>query len=113
MPTSSDIGQLGESIVAALLGFKRVPASGARWPNKEDLIRSLPGIATSRKELAQVKTTTGVEFFKEWGKLVNHAEAEGAKPRWFEVYILPGQKAMVFEKVLFDTVDFGVGGDIA
>jgi hypothetical protein len=110
MLNRSELGVLGEKIVAALYGFERQPASGSRWPYKEDLIRF--GHGKSLKELAQVKTSKSSEFIEKWDKLDKHAKAEEATSRWFQVYVTPDQRALVFEIVKLDEVDLGIGGDL-
>lgn len=101
------LGRIGEDLVAAVFGFKRVPLSGAQWPNKEDLVKNG---AHGAKYLAQVKTTRDRGKARAWEELVKNAAAEGAEPVFFDVVITPA-KAYVFERVLVHEEDLvGIGG---
>ena len=99
------IGRVGEDIVAGLLGYRRQPASGARWPLKEDLVKIGPG---DLKNIAQVKTTTSLKMIEQFVELAEYAAVEEASASWYEVYLGPG-RAWVFAKCLVDIVPLGAG----
>ena len=101
----NELGRWGEDLVAKHLGFRRVKFSGSVWPWLEDLVRTFRG----RKELAQVKTTATEDFVNQWIALVQHAEAEDAKARWFTVVRTYGV-AYIFEVVLRKEIILGIGG---
>ena len=103
--TAFAIGRWGENLVAKVLGYRRVPASGSRWPHKEDLTR----MHSRQKELAQMKTTEGDAFLKHWLALERHANIEGAEPRWYDV-VSHGGEVFVFERTLVYRANVGIGG---
>lgn len=115
----TDLGRWGEDIVARILGYTRVPYSGAVWPHKQDLAKTvIRGINTGAggiekyplKYVAQVKTTEGEEFLTQWQDLERHAKVERAEPRWFDVVKTPNE-AFIFERRLRRVVRLGVGGE--
>lgn len=106
MKTAFAVGRWGEDLVARIFGYRRVPASGSRWPNKEDLVR----MHSRKKELAQVKTSGARGFIDDWLALERHAGIEGAEPRWYDV-VRHGGVVYVFERTLLAKRNVGLGGD--
>lgn len=110
MKTSFRIGRLGEDLVCRLLGYRRQPVSGGKWPWKEDLVKDTPAGDLAGKimrEIAQVKTTTNVKMLEQYLDLIEYADAEGADATWYEVYLTPN-RAWVFERKLIDISPLGL-----
>lgn len=108
--SSFKIGRWGEEMLASLWGLQRVPFSGGLWPHTDDLI-GYPNVGSfPEKMLVQVKTTQADTFLQKYRQLVANARRQHAHPRWIEIIKTP-QAAYIFERVLIQRVELGIGGD--
>lgn len=105
--------------MAKHLKYKRVPYSGALWPHKQDLVKTIVrGVNTGEggiekwpaKYIAQVKTTESETFTREYDALLHYADVERAKPQWYYVVRTPNE-ALIFRLELVKSVKLGIGGD--
>lgn len=100
------LGQRGEKIVRAAFPEMKLhlqPASGARWPRKQDL--------EGPRHVVQVKTTMRDKFLSDYLSLLGTATIEGKEPRWYEVHITANEReAVIVERRVVKIVDLGVGG---